>query len=204
MTSIEAIIFDFGNVVGFFDHGKTLRLLEQYTDMPAAEMFTAVYAGALEDAFESGRLSMEEFLNQFRKLCRLKCDNDVLAEMVADIFEPNPEICDLIPRLQPRYRILLGSNTNVIHSRHFLKQFADVLGNFQGVVLSHDIGTRKPKPGFFEHCRKLAGCAAAACLFVDDLPANIAGALAAGLQGIVYAPGRNFPAELRKLGISWE
>ena len=149
---MKAIIFDFGNVVGFFDHAKTLRRLEQYTDMSAAEMFRTVYQDELEDAFESGRISTEQFLDDFRRLCRLRCDNEVLSAAVADIFEPNPEICGLIPKLRSRYRILLGSNTNAIHSGHFLKQFQDVLSPFDAIVLSHEIGVRKPKAGFFHHC----------------------------------------------------
>jgi FMN phosphatase YigB (HAD superfamily) len=198
---MKAIIFDFGNVLGFFDHAKTLRRLEAYTDMCVEDMFAAVYAGRLEDDFESGRLSIEEFLSTFRKTCRLRCDNAVIAGAVADIFEPNPEICSLIPRLKTRYRLLLGSNTNALHSRHFLKQFQEILSLFSAVVLSHDIGVRKPQAGFFQHCQILAGCLPAECLFIDDLPANIEGARAAGLQGTVYVPGEDFLGRLRGLGV---
>jgi glucose-1-phosphatase len=198
---MQAIIFDFGNVLGFFDHRKTLRRLEPYTDMSAKEMFAAVYQGHLEDDFESGRLGVDEFLNAFRKLCRLRCDNAVLAESVADIFEPNPAVCSLIPTLKARYRILLGSNTNALHSRHFLKQFQDLLASFDAVVLSHDIGVRKPNAAFFQYCQRLAGCPAGECLFIDDLPANIEGAKAAGLHGAVYTPGEDFVSQLRTFGI---
>ena len=83
MTRVQALIFDFGNVVGFFDHAKTLRRLEPYTDMSARAMFEAVYQGHLEDDFESGRMSEEEFLYAFRKLCRLRCDNAALTPVIA-------------------------------------------------------------------------------------------------------------------------
>jgi HAD superfamily hydrolase (TIGR01509 family) len=198
---MQAIIFDFGNVVGFFDHAKTLRRLEPYTDMSAEEMFAAVYEGDLEDEFESGRISVEEFLSTFRRMCRLRCAPAMIERAVADVFEPNPEICNLIPRLKSRYRLLLGSNTNALHSRHFLVQFEQVLSPFTAVVLSHDIGVRKPQAGFFQHCQRLAACPPAECLFIDDLPANIEGARAAGLQGAVYAPGADFASRLRELGV---
>ena len=58
--------------------------------------------------------------------------------------------------------------------------------------------------GFFYHCQKLAGCAVAECLFVDDLPINIEGAKAAGMQGIVYAPGGDFVGQLRSMGVGLE
>lgn len=203
MSQVQAIVFDFGNVVGFFDHAKTLRRLEPYTDMSAREMFEAVYQGHLEDDFESGRLGEDEFLGAFRRLCRLRCDNSVLAASVGDIFTPNPEVCDLIPALKGRYRILLGSNTNILHARQFLKQFEEVLGHFDAVVLSYVVGVRKPRAEFFHHCQQLAGCPAGACLFIDDLAANIEGARAAGLQGAVYAPGADFAGRLRALGVDY-
>jgi HAD superfamily hydrolase (TIGR01509 family) len=202
MAGMKTIIFDFGNVVGFFDHCKTLRRLERFTDMPGEIMYREIYLGPLEDEFESGRIGAEEFLDIFRDRCRLTCDNQTLAAAIEDIFEPNPEICDLIPKLKGRYRILLGSNTNPIHSRHFRQQFQDILSHFRGLVLSHDIGARKPRASFFEHCVALAECPTQECLFVDDLADNIAGARAAGLQGVVYSPGQDFVGQLRELNLS--
>jgi glucose-1-phosphatase len=200
-TTMEAIIFDFGNVVGFFDHEKTLRRLEPYTDMSAAEMFETVYQDRLEDDFESGRIGDDEFLSFFREMCRLRCDHAFLRAAMADIFEHNPEICNLIPRLKSRYRLLLGSNTNAIHSLHFRNQFDDVLSSFHAMVLSHEIGIRKPKAGFFQHCQQLAGCPANQCLFIDDLPINIEGARAVGLQGIVYRPEQDMARQFREFDI---
>jgi len=196
---MQTLIFDFGNVVGFFDHALTLRRLTPYTDMSAREMFEAVYNSELEDAFESGRIDVDEFLDAFRELCRLRCDVTHLTRSVADIFRPNPEICGLLPRLKGRYRLLLGSNTNPLHSEQFLPQFADEMAHFDALILSYEIGVRKPKEGFFKHCVRWANCPAEECLFIDDLPANIEGARAAGLQGVVYAPGTDF---LKDFGIT--
>jgi putative hydrolase of the HAD superfamily len=153
-------------------------------------MYDLVYNGNLEDIFESGAMDTAPFLGEVVKLWRLRCGPDVLEAAIADIFEPNPEVCELIPRLKERYRLMLGSNTNPIHSRQFLKQFADTLEHFDHVVLSHAIGARKPRTAFFEHCLQLAGCGPEECLFVDDLPANIEGARAAGMRGLVYVRGQ--------------
>jgi putative hydrolase of the HAD superfamily len=198
---IEAIVFDFGRVIAYFDHGRTLARLAPFTDMRPQEMFTTIYCGELEDAFESGRMSEPEFLRRFRELCRLRCDDAFLADAVADIFWPNEAVCALVPRLKPRYRLVLGSNTNPTHARHFVPQFADTLRHFDGLVLSHEVGVRKPRPGFFEHCLRHAGCPPERCVFIDDLPANAAGAMACGWQGIVYTGFDALCSELRKLGV---
>jgi glucose-1-phosphatase len=198
---MKTIIFDFGNVIGFFDHYRTLEKLRPYTTLSAREMYSTLYDGPLEDQVERGEITPAVFLEQVRQLWRLQCDAEFLAQVAADIFTPNPEVCDLIPQLATRYRIVLGSNTNTIHSDKYRAQFADVLGHFSALVLSHKIGVRKPNAAFFEHCHSLAEAAPAECVFVDDLPANIAAAGSYGFHGVVYKPGEDLVGQLRALGV---
>jgi glucose-1-phosphatase len=197
---MQAVCFDFGNVVGFFDHFKAFEKLAPYTSWTGRRIYDEIYSGKLEDDLESGLLGVDEFLAEFIRRTEMRCDVEFLRTACADIFTPNPEVCELIPRLAGRCRIVLGSNTSGLHSVQFRKQFADVLGHFHAQVLSHEIGVRKPKAGFFERCAAEAGCAPAECVFIDDLPANIAGAKAIGMHGIVYRPGENLAAKLDDLG----
>jgi len=199
---MQTIIFDFGNVVGFFDHGRTLNRLQEFTDMTPAEMFQAVYATPLEDAVEEGKLSKADFLREVKKIWRLNCDEEILCAAVANIFTPNQEVCSLIPQLRPRYRILLGSNTNVVHADHYRQEFAETLAHFHSLVMSHEVGVRKPNAQFFRHCLERAECPAEKCLFIDDLAANVAAARELGMKGIVYRPGNGLVASMREMGIS--
>jgi glucose-1-phosphatase len=198
---IETIAFDFGRVLGFFDHSRTLARLAPHTDMSGKEMFEEIYCGELEDVFESGRISEIEFLRRFTTSCRLKCSTDYLAAAVADIFWPNEPLCALVPLLKERYRLVLGSNTNPIHARHFRVQFADVLQHFDAVVLSHEIGARKPRLEFFKHVVAVSGGPPERCVFIDDIADNVAGARACGLHGIVYTEMDALRAALGELGV---
>ena len=198
---IQTIVFDFGNVIGFFDHGRALERLREHSALTLEGMRAFLYGGRLEDDYESNRISSEEFLRLVREGCRLRCSEEVLAAAYGDIFSPNPDVCDLLPRLKPRFRLLLGSNTTELHARQFRRQFADDLKHFDAQVLSCEIGTRKPGSAFFEHCQRLANCAPQECLFIDDLHANVAGARACGWQGIVYATGDDLRKQLAFHGI---
>lgn len=198
---LKAIVFDFGNVVGFFDHHKTFAKLAPYTDWPAKRIYDEIYCGPLEDALESGQMPVDEFIECFIARTSLRCEGDYLRAACADIFTPNPEVCELIPRLKGRYRIILGSNTNPLHAVQFRRQFADVLAHFDAEVVSYEVGVRKPKAGFFEACVRHAGCEASQCLFIDDLAANIAGAEAVGLRGLIYKPGDNLAGHLTRHGV---
>src|ERR1700687_3123335 len=150
--SIRAVIFDFGNVVGFFDHSKATRRLKHYSRLPEEAIYQFLYNGSLEDDFEAGRIGVADFLRALSEGCGMTGDDTEWGAAYADIFTPNPEVCALIPRLKARYRLVLGSNCTPLHSGRFREQFADTLRHFDGLVLSHEVGARKPHPAFYEAC----------------------------------------------------
>lgn len=199
---IRTIVFDFGNVVGYFDHRPTLERLAPHTPLSVAELQRRLYGGDLEIRYESGQLDTAAFLQKVRHHCRLRCSDEVIAAAWVDIFRPNLDVGELIAQLKNHYRLLLLSNTNELHARRFRRQFAEVLQHFEALVLSYKIGHRKPEPEVFEHCRRLAGCAAEECLFIDDLPANVAGALAVGWHGMVYRDIVGLRRDLQALGVA--
>jgi putative hydrolase of the HAD superfamily len=197
---ISTLVFDFGNVLGFFCKRKAARQLAAYSELSAEEVHALVFDGQLEFAYEAGALTTAEFLQALRQRCRLTGSDEQVGAAFADMFEPNAEVCALLPRLQGRYRLLLLSNTNELHHQQFSRQFAAALGHFDDLVLSHRVGVRKPHPDIYEHCRKTADRPAGECLFIDDLPANVAAAQAAGWLGLVYEPG-NFAGQLAAMGL---
>src|SRR5437588_3734470 len=198
---IKAIVFDFGGVVGFFDHHLTTDRLVSYGALSSDDLHARLFGTPLEDQYESGRLNTAEFLRRIRETCCLTCSEDIIAAAWADIFWPNPEVCALLSQLKPHYRLLLASNTNELHAQQFCREFAGTLRDFDAIVLSHAIGLRKPRAGFFEHCQRLAQCSPKECLFIDDLPVNVAGAVACGWNGIVYTGSDDLVARLSACGV---
>jgi len=198
---IQTIVFDFGKVIGFFDHRRATDYLARHCDVTSEAILATVLATSLEDDYESGRITSQEFLRHVRKACGIRCADSDMARAYADIFWPNDEVCALIPRLRPHYRLLLGSNTTELHALQFKRQFADLFRYFDHLVLSFEVGVRKPKAEFFVHCQRLAGSAPSDCLFIDDLPANVAGARACGWHGIVYTTTEDLRTSMAALGI---
>ena len=199
--SVSTVVFDFGNVLGFFSHRRAAEQLAAYTDAAPEAIQAYLFGGRLEDDFESGRLSAEVFRGMVRETFHLRCDDARFDAAFGDMFSPNPEACPLPALLRPRYRVLLLSNTNELHARRFLRQFADVLAPFDALVLSHEVGVRKPDPRIYEHCRRLAGVPASECLFIDDLPSNVEAAAACGWKGIVYRRGDDLRRALANAGV---
>jgi putative hydrolase of the HAD superfamily len=80
-------------------------------------------------------------------------------------------------------------------------QFAETLRHFDSLVLSFEVGARKPNRAFFQHCRERAQCEANECVFIDDLHRNVDGARVCGLNGIVYRNFADLVAELTEFGV---
>lgn len=200
--TLRTIIFDFGNVLGFFDHGLITGRLAEHSSLTAEAIHAALFGGPLEQDFDSGRISVPEFLRYARDRCKLTCADEDIVHAWTEIFTVNEEVCRLLPRLKGRYRLLLGSNTNELHTAQFSRQFAEHLRHLDHLVFSHDIKARKPEAAFFQHCVQIAGCTPQEAVFIDDLPANIAGAQACGLHGIVYRRGADLPGQLAALGVT--
>ena len=185
---MKTILFDFGNVVAFFDHGITVAKLQAHSELPAAELMTAIYGGTAESEYERGLLTTREFFEAIRSPAKLTCTFAYFESSLADIFTPNAAVCDLIPLLKPRYRLMLASNTNAVHFAHFSVQFADVLRHFDALCPSHIVGHRKPTAEYFAALQPLAEAESAECLFIDDLPENVEAAARHGWRGLVYHP----------------
>jgi FMN phosphatase YigB (HAD superfamily) len=199
---IRAILFDFGNVIGFFDHRRATRRFAPLSAMTEGEMLEAIYDGPLEHDFEAGRLTGPEFMQRVQNLVGYRGSLDELHEGFVDIFTPNTPVLKLIPQLAERYRLVLASNTNDLHSTKFRQAYADTLKHFHALGMSWQAGVRKPKAEFFQYCLGLAECQPEAAVFIDDVEINVEGAKAIGIHAILYEPGMDLPAELKQLGVS--
>lgn len=69
---------------------------------------------------------------------------------------------------------------------------------FDATVISGDVGLHKPQAEIYELGAERLGVPAAACVFVDDLRENVAGAEAVGMAAILHRDSEATVAELRR------
>jgi len=202
--NIKAVVFDFGNVLGFFSHRRAAEQLALFAPagVTADDLLGFLGDSDLEIAFEEGRLTTTEVLARLRQRFDLRGSDEQLALAAADMFTPNVPVCALVPLLRRRYRLVLLSNTNDLHYRHFRRQFAQTLDHFHALVVSHEVGVRKPDPAVYHHARERAGCSPAECLFIDDLPANVTAARACGWQSVLYTKADDLRRLLLRAGVT--
>jgi putative hydrolase of the HAD superfamily len=199
------LMFDFGNVVGFFDYSEMFGRLGKRLGL-AGERFEAMLyergAAHLAREFERGRLTALEFARQVMAMAGLEMSFEEFEAHWANIFTLNEPVARLVAALSERgYTLLLGSNTNVIHARFYCRKFRETLAHFDHLVFSYEVGELKPDLAFFTACLGAVGAPALSCIFIDDAPANVEGARAAGLQAVLYRDTPSLCAELRRLGV---
>jgi putative hydrolase of the HAD superfamily len=70
---------------------------------------------------------------------------------------------------------------------------------FDAVVISSEVGMRKPEERIFKLAAELLGLEPAECVFIDDMEANVLAAEAAGLVGVHHREPGSTAARLSEL-----
>ncbi|WP_337173324.1 HAD family phosphatase [Paludisphaera sp.] len=201
----SVVMFDFGNVLGFFDYDVIFGKLGARLGMTADAFRELVEAKGMKSIlaeFEAGAIEPEEFSTRVQAAVGLDVP---FADFVADwedIFELNEPVAAVAADLKARgYTLVLGSNTNALHAAFYRHKFREALAAFDHVVLSYVVKAMKPGREFFRACVEAVGVPAGGCVFIDDVEENVQGARDAGLLGIVYRDPAGLVAELRRLGV---
>jgi 2-haloacid dehalogenase len=80
-----------------------------------------------------------------------------------------------------------------------LKRF-EFLKWFKGIMLSGEVGLVKPDPKIYDLFLKTFAINPASAVYIDDLEANVEGAAAFGMHGILFTDSAALRAALRRAG----
>jgi epoxide hydrolase-like predicted phosphatase len=181
--SIDALIFDIGNVLVPFDWGPAKsRLTSRCTNFSgeaAAEFRKQI------QRLDVGELTGEEFSSIAKRMVGFLGDHAELVAIWNSIFSTNPAMERTIANLTGRYPLFLISNTSDLHLA-YLTQNYDVLRHFADGVYSFRAKCAKPDRKIFEIAIKQFGVNPPTTAFVDDLGVNVHSASEAGLKAIQY------------------
>lgn len=205
MPRRPVVIFDFGNVVAFFDYQKACEALGASQGIPGDALLATARSrnlmGVVQE-YEIGQLTALEFSNRVCELMSLEVTHEAFAAAWSDIFWLNEPVARLVGYLKRAgFTLVLGSNTNGLHATQFREQFASTLAHFDHLILSHEVGHLKPSPSFYRACAAAAGVEPEECVFIDDLAENVEGARAAGLAAIHFTSFPRLLVELQTIGI---
>jgi len=70
---------------------------------------------------------------------------------------------------------------------------------FDAVVISAEVGMRKPEEGIFLHAVQTLGLTPQECVFIDDMQANVDAATACGMAAVLHTEAETTAAALQDL-----
>ena len=186
--SPTALLVDFGGVL-------TTSVLESFDAFCRAEglpegTLARIFAGDpatdhILRAREEGQSDAAQFETEFAA---------ALSEIAGRTVDPTELTSRMITGLRPDDRMaqavqaLRGYGiTAVLVSNSLGKRpygGYDLTGLFDEIVVSGDVGLRKPEPAIYALAAEKAGAAPQRCVMIDDFEHNVAGAQAIGMHAI--------------------
>jgi epoxide hydrolase-like predicted phosphatase len=150
-------------------------------------------------ALERGEMSLPDFEVRLAEALTARTgrqhDAAGLLERMFAKFEHAPDMAALVRRARGSglRTGLLSNSWGNDYPRDGWEEMFDV------VVISGEVGMRKPEPRIFEHTLSLIGLEPGEVVFVDDLRHNIEAAVAAGFVGVHHTSYAATLAELEVL-----
>ncbi len=199
----KAVIFDLGKTVINFDFAPAYRALEGFCPCAGPEMTRRIMATGLGERFEAGLIGPREFFDQLAATLDLRLSYEAFLPIWNSIFKETLIPEEMLERLAARYRLVLLSNTNILHFEAPLREYP-ILRHFKDKVLSYEVHAMKPNPAIFQAAIACAGCAPGECFYTDDVPAFVEAARGLGMDAEEFRGLEKLELDLRSRGIEWE
>jgi putative hydrolase of the HAD superfamily len=146
---------------------------------------------------ERGELSQPEFERRIARL--LGVEPDGLVQGLLTDLRPDPLMTDAVARARAA-----SIRAGVISNSWGTAPFDPYAGykldeQFDAVVISSDVGIRKPDPAIYLLAADKLGVTPGACVFVDDIPSNLWSAREVGMAVVHHVDPVSTIRELERL-----
>jgi putative hydrolase of the HAD superfamily len=196
--AIRGLLVDFGGVLttNVFDAFRSFAAREGLEPDAVKRLFREdERALAALRRLERGEMAVPEFEREFGPLLGVS-ETDGLVDRLFAEMRPDEEMISAVRRARGA-GIRTGLISNSWSPDHYEQDRLDEL--FDGVVISAQVGLNKPEPEIFLLGAERIGVQPDACVFVDDLKENCAGAEAVGMTAILHRGAAETVPELERL-----
>lgn len=201
-TTIQAIIFDFGNVLLEWDPRNVYRRYFPNDDQAMERFLQEVNFMEWNAQQDKGRKFSEgvaELSRQFPHYTELiRAYHDNWKDSIGRHFEGTVEI---MKRLKKAGYPLYGLSNWSAETFPIARKKYDFFHLLDDAVISGEVGLIKPEPEIFELLLEKIGKPAHACVFIDDALANIEQAQKMGFVTVHFQSPEHLEEELHRLGV---
>ena len=192
---IKAIIFDLGNVIVNVDETNLYHKWAEGSGKNFGYVTDYYENSATRKDFEKGKFTPGEFYNKVVEEINLKMNFSEFKKAYCDIFTLNNDVANLIRKLKKNFRLILLSNTDILHFECIKKKYK-IINEFDDYVLSYKVHCRKPNPLIFMYAIKKSKALPFNCAYIDDIGEFIYVAKLMGIKAFQYMNFRKLKQDL--------
>ena len=197
----QVLLFDLGGVLVDIDFGRALDAWAPRSALTPQLLRQTFRHDAPYQRHERGEIDAAQYFDHLAMALQLDASHAQIEQGWNAIFLGEiVRTRRIVEHMRTRLPCFVFSNTNAAHMAAWTAMYPALVGAFDGVFTSHELGLRKPERAAFERVCALIGQPASSVLFFDDLAENVAGARAAGLQAVQVRSPDDVAAALRAVG----
>lgn len=201
MTTPSIVVFDLGKVLVDFDYSIAGGRIAARGTMSPADVQKFLDHSPLLYRYETGLMTRQEFFEEVRKATGFRSSIEEFGSFFADIFTEMPPMIELHASLRRKGMLTyILSNTNDLAIEHIRRNFP-FFSNFDGYILSYEVGAMKPDAKIYEALEALSGKRGAEILYLDDRQKNVDAGAARGWQIILQTDAAKSRTAIKKLGL---
>jgi epoxide hydrolase-like predicted phosphatase len=198
---IKAVFFDVGNVVLISKNGLFRKNLAKFLGMNYKRV--KIKIDSVVDLFVKGEITEKEFWGRLFQTFQMPPKNGYKKFILKEFYENwelNKETIKIIESLKDLgYKVGAISDTIKPHVKYCKRE--GWYKPFNVLVLSHEIGMKKPEEGIYRLALKKMGVKASESIFIDDMKKNIIAAKKIGMKTILFKNTKQLRKELLKFGV---
>jgi len=199
----KLFLFDIANTLVTFRSDLRTERLTALCNLPADELNAKLFTNPDSPGmlFDRGLIVSSEFFDRCCEIMGVEPTEKFAGAFrhgYQDIFEPRPDVGELVRELAKTHELWLMSNTNVWHLDNVRTQF-DYFHYFTSNCNSCDTSFVKPEREIFQIAVERAQRPAEELVFVDDKQDNVDAARAVGLTAILFTSSAALREQIQEL-----
>lgn len=184
----DVIFCDLGNVLVNFDHRIAVKKILRLMPKNEQDIYQLFFDSGFTKDYEEGKISSIEFFKKVKGSLELDINYNKFLPIWNDIFFEvplNKKMQNLLKVVKGKYKLVMISNINETHFE-FLKKKMPIFGEFDKLILSYEIGFRKPAKEIYDAALESVNTAPLKAFYIDDRADLIEVALGYGIKGMAF------------------
>ena len=197
---IRLVAFDLGGVMIEVDESIPIATFAGMSGRSTDDVFAAIYAPDKKRPIETGAITSLEHARRASSILGLDVGEQEFWRIHCTSHTPLPAVGEIVTAVANHTQITIASN---LPERHWEWTLANLpyAHLFDPPALSFELGVMKPDVAYFERLLQLADVEPGEVFFTDDMPQNVAAAVAIGIRAFQFEGPEKLRSDLDRCGV---